>query len=163
VSRSKLLVVFEIRPVSQNGIDPSSYLSQHSHLISVSSLKIQKAKLDTINSAQVTSLDALENQLEESKEVLNKMKLNVRGEILGNLFDVILANDVDGNDILSDEEIDALIVSMEHLNGVDFNDELVKQTIIDKGRSIDAIMELVQNLLKEDVSERQKYFHVKKQ
>jgi hypothetical protein len=126
-------------------------------------LKIQKAKLDTINSAQITSLDALENQLEESKEILNKMKLNVRGEILGNLFDVLLAHDLDGNDVLSDEEIDGLIVSMEHLNGVDFNDALVKQTIIDRGRSIDAVMELVQNTLKEDVSERHKYFQIKKQ
>lgn len=130
---------------------------------SVKGLKVQKAKLDTINSAQVTSLDALENQLEESREILNKMKQNVQGEILGNLFDIILAVDADGDDILSDDEIDALIQSMEKLNGVDFRDEVVRNAIIDKGRSIDAIMDLVTNTLKEDVSEREKYFHITKQ
>ncbi|CAJ1953501.1 unnamed protein product [Cylindrotheca closterium] len=130
---------------------------------SVKNLKVQKEKLDIINSTQVTSLDALENQLEESKEILNKMKQNVQGEILGNLFDVLLVADLNGDDVLNDEEIQELIVKMERLNGVDFNDQMVKQTIIDNGRSIDAIMELVQNLMSKDVEERNKYFHITKQ
>ncbi|KAL3944138.1 MAG: hypothetical protein SGBAC_001785 [Bacillariaceae sp.] len=130
---------------------------------SVKGLKVQKEKLDIIQSTQVTSLDALENQLEESKEILAKMKQNVQGEVLGNLFDVLLVADLDGDDVLSNEEIHDLIVKMERLHGVDFNDELVKQTIIDNGRSIDAIMELVKNLMSKNVEERNKYFHITEQ
>lgn len=134
-----------------------------SHLVVYCSLKVQKEKLDIIQSTQVTSLDALENQLEESKEILAKMKQNVQGEVLGNLFDVLLVADLDGDDVLSNEEIHDLIVKMERLHGVDFNDELVKQTIIDNGRSIDGIMELVKNLMSRDVAERNKYFHITEQ
>lgn len=126
-------------------------------------LKVQKEKLDIIQSTQVTSLDALENQLEESKEILNKMKENVQGEILGNLFDILLVADKDGNDTLNDNEIQDLIHKMEKLNGVDFNDELVKETILNHGSSIDAIMELTRNLLSQDVEERNKYFRITKQ
>lgn len=127
------------------------------------SLKVQKEKLDIIQSTQVTSLDALENQLEESKEILNKMKKNVQGEILGNLFEVMLAADADGDDTLDDHEIQELIFKLEKLNGVDFKDELVKKTIVEHGSSIDAIMNLVRNLMSQDIEERNKYFHIAEQ
>jgi len=130
---------------------------------SVKGLKVQKEKLDIIQSTQVTSLDALENQLEESKEILNKMKKNVQGEILGNLFEVMLAADADGDDTLDDHEIQELIFKLEKLNGVDFKDELVKKTIVEHGSSIDAIMNLVRNLMSQDIEERNKYFHIAEQ
>lgn len=132
----------------------------HFAILFLYSLKVQKEKLDILQSTQVTSLDALENQLEESKAILVKMKQNVQGEILGNLFDVLLTSDVDGNGVMSDGEINDLITKMEKMNDVNFNDELVTETIINHGRSIDAIMELTKNLLSEDVEERNKYFHV---
>jgi phage terminase small subunit len=127
------------------------------------SLKAQKQKLETIKSTQVGNLEDLEDQLEESQEILKNMKQNVVGEILQNMMDVVLSSDVDQNDKLDDGEIDGFIKRMEDMNNVDFNNQEVKAAINAKGGSVDAIMDLAKNLLLEnDNSNRTRFFNIKK-
>ena len=98
--------------------------------------------LSTLQSVQGQSVDELERQLLESKDILARMKTNKQGQVLQNLISVVLNADSDGNRILSDEDIEDIIQRLEGLHQVDINDEKVRQTIIDNGRSVEAVMQL---------------------
>ena len=79
----------------------------------------------------------MENQLKESKKILDKMELNLQGDILGNLMDIALACDEDGDFELSDDEIEDVITQLEEMNGVDIDNERIKKLLIERGRSVE--------------------------
>lgn len=93
--------------------------------------------MDTLQSVQGASLDKLERQLQESRNIYNRMKSNLQGEILNNLIDIALACDEDQDMMLSDEEIDGAITRLESIHGIDVDNEGVRKAIIQNGRSLD--------------------------
>jgi hypothetical protein len=93
--------------------------------------------LDTINSVQGASLDQLERQLEESKNILGKMNQNLQGDILQNLIEIAMACDEDGDSQLNDEEIESVIIKLENLNGVEIDNERIRDLIIQNGRQLE--------------------------
>lgn len=64
------------------------------------------------------------------------MKEDLAGDILQNLITVVLAADDNGDNLLSDAEIDEVVRNIEGLQGVDLPNEKLKQLIIGKGRSV---------------------------
>lgn len=100
------------------------------------SLKESKEKLDIIQSVQGKSLNELEKQLAESRSILDSMKDSLVGDILQNLMTVVLAADDNGDMVLSDEEIEELVTNFETLQGVDFDNDMIKKIVIGKGRSV---------------------------
>lgn len=113
---------------------------------SVSNLSQLEETLDSVNALQGESIKKLEEQLNESKEILANMNRNRKAVILQNLITVLLATDGNQDMLLSDEEIDDLIHNMESINGVELKEDLVRQTIIDAGRSVAAVMEVARNV-----------------
>jgi hypothetical protein len=93
-------------------------------------------KLKTIQSAQGASLDELEKQLQETKNIYNRMELNLQGEILQNLLSVIMACDNDGDQLMDDDDIERLIHKIEGIQGVDLRDDMIRKKIVDCGRSL---------------------------
>jgi hypothetical protein len=85
---------------------------------------------------QGQSLDELEKQLEESRQILGTMKDNVKGDILQNLITVVLASDDDGDMLLDDGEIEAVTKNIEGLQGIELPDGKLKKLIIAKGRCV---------------------------
>jgi hypothetical protein len=111
------------------------------------SLKSMQEKLKTIQSAQGASLDELEKQLQESKNIYNRMELNLQGEILQNLLSVIMACDNDGDQLMDDDDIERLIHKLEGIQGVDLKDEMIRKKIVDCGRSLNGASCLLDYLL----------------
>ncbi len=64
------------------------------------------------------------------------MKDDLAGDILQNLISVVLAADDNGDNLLSDTEIDEVTRNIESLQGIDLPNDKMKQLIIGKGRSI---------------------------
>mmetsp|Transcript_9717 Transcript_9717/g.16240 ORF Transcript_9717/g.16240 Transcript_9717/m.16240 type:complete len:257 (-) Transcript_9717:40-810(-) len=116
---------------------------------SVKNLQEMEQALQTVQAAEGQSIDELESQLKDLQEIYDGMEDNLNGNILQNLIHVVLAVDNDGDMILDDDEIQELIFKFEELNGVDLDDDKFRQVIIDHGRSLNAIMELVRNLLED--------------
>jgi hypothetical protein len=104
------------------------------------------------------SLDELERQLQESKQILKGFENNFKAELLQNMMTVILTMDRDGNMILSNEEIDELIQAMEGIHGTQVDEERLKKLIIDQGRSLMGVMEVARNLLRDDIPEEESIF-----
>ena len=80
------------------------------------------------------------------------MRENYRAEIIDNIFDVMLALDKDQDFNLSDEEIDVITVKIEAIEGLEIDDALFKEKIIETGRNLDAVMKLLNGLLDDDPS-----------
>ena len=125
------------------------FLSHPILVILVYSLQEMEKALSTIQAAEGKSIDDLEKQLETTQEIYDSMETNLNGDILQNLINIVLSVDNDGDMILDDDEIQELIFKFEGLNGVDLDDDKFRQVIIDNGRSLNAIMELVRNLLED--------------
>lgn len=106
--------------------------------------------LSTLQSVQGQSVDELERQLQESKDILARMKTNQKGQVLQNLISVLLGADEDGNMMLSDEDIKEIIRRLEGLHNVNIDDEKLRQVIIDNGRSVEAVMKLARTAFATD-------------
>ena len=106
--------------------------------------------LSTLQSVQGQSVDELERQLQESKDILARMKTNQKGQVLQNLISVLLGADEDGNMMLSDEDIKEIIRRLAGLHNVNIDDEKLRQVIIDNGRSVEAVMKLARTAFATD-------------
>jgi len=133
-------------------------LQSSSHFSSSLSLKLQKQKLETIASSQGTSISELETQLNETREIYGKLQTNLQGDVLNNLVEIALACDENADMCLSDREIDATIKKLESINGLDLDNAGIRKVIVQNGRSFDAIMNLIRNLLQNDLTLEQSLF-----
>ena len=113
---------------------------------SVANLSQLEDTLEAVNALQGESIKKIEEQLKDSKEILASMSQNRKSIILQNLITVLLATDGNQDMLLSDEEIDDLIHNMESINGVELKEDLVRNTIIDAGRSVASVMEVARNV-----------------
>mmetsp|Transcript_18615 Transcript_18615/g.40508 ORF Transcript_18615/g.40508 Transcript_18615/m.40508 type:complete len:256 (+) Transcript_18615:43-810(+) len=127
---------------------------------SVESLQDIEKTLEEIRKLEGASLDQLEEQLKETEEIYDSMQENLKSNILQNLISVVLNCDADGDMSLGDEEIDAMIHKIQGMYGVDVDDEKAKKRIVDAGRSLNAVMELVRDLFDEDIAEEERIFKV---
>jgi len=105
---------------------------------------------EEISQMEGVSLDSLERQLKQSEQIVVQMEEKKLNAVLNNIFDILCAADDDGDMMLSDSEIDILIKSVEGIESVDIKDELAKRMIIDAGRGIDAVMQLIKNSFNDD-------------
>ena len=108
----------------------TKYLPLNPDVLYLRSLQELEGALEEIQNLRGASLTQLEGQLQESRDILTQMDKNFKGELLQNLMTVILSMDKDGNMILSNEEIDELIQTLEGLHGVQLKEDLLKQAII---------------------------------
>eukprot|EP00978_Attheya_sp_CCMP212_P005834 scaffold12984_cov58-Attheya_sp.AAC.7 len=127
---------------------------------SVSNLKEMQETLEEIKHTEGQSLDMLEEQLIQSRKILASMDENLKGAVLQNLITTVLACDHDGDSIINDDELEELILKMKSQNGVEIKEEEFKNKIVKGGRSLNAIMDLVRNLLSEDVPEEERIFNL---
>lgn len=114
---------------------------------SVHNLQAMQQTLETLQAVQGQSMDELEEQLQESKEILATMHKNYKGQVLQNLISVLLGADQDGDMLLSDDDIEDMIHRLEGLHNVNINDAKFRQVIIDNGRSVEAVMEVAKQAL----------------
>jgi hypothetical protein len=113
----------------------------------VAKLNFLEATMEAVNALEGESLDKLQEQLEESKEIVLHMDRNYQADILQNLMTVLVATDADQNMLLADKEIDDLIHNLEGIHGVQLKEDLLRKTIIEHGRSVAAVMEIARNVL----------------
>mmetsp|Transcript_36588 Transcript_36588/g.67693 ORF Transcript_36588/g.67693 Transcript_36588/m.67693 type:complete len:255 (-) Transcript_36588:453-1217(-) len=128
---------------------------------SVENLRDLEETLETIKKSETKNIDQLEKQLEEQKAILSKMKGNLKSTIMQNLLTTLFAIDLDGDMILSDDEIDLLITKIENLYGVDLKDDMFRAMIVGSGRDINAVMEILKNLMDESIPEEERIFTVR--
>lgn len=115
----------------------------------VDRLKDMKDAYKECQSMKVVSIESLEAQLKNSEAVLATMEGNRVEQSVQNIFDVMMAVDIDMDGKLSDSEIDDLTKKIEGIGNVEIADAAFKRKIVESGRSIDGVMNLLRGLLAE--------------
>jgi hypothetical protein len=114
--------------------------------------------LDVISKTQGQSVGALEKQVEENKEILNKMKKSTKGRIIQNLISIIYRGDDDGDDMISADEADEVIQGLRKIGGLTIHEDRLRAAIT--GKSIESVIEVVKNLMSETVADEDRIFEI---
>lgn len=116
----------------------------------VDKLEDSENALDVITQTQGQSVDAFAEQVAENREILEIMQKNLKANVLQNLLSVIIRSDADGNMNIDDTEIDPLVSRIKSINGVNLNEQLFRNAIVKNGGSLQAVMDVVKNLLSDN-------------
>ena len=124
-------------------------ITKHLETVDVSTTKLRslQSALSIVQSANIKSVNQLEKQVQQAKEIVSQFQQNTQAMILQNLITVLVNCDSDHTMTLDDNEIDKLIKSLESIQNVQFNDTKIRQLILDNQRSVTAIMEIARNLI----------------
>lgn len=124
----------------------------------IDDLKDVEAALDVISNTQGQSVTVLEQQVQENKDILNKMKKSTKGRVIQNLISIIYRGDENLDDVISDAEATNVINNLKKIAGLTVHEERLRGAVT--GKSVEAVIEVVKNLLRDDVPDDQKIFEV---
>lgn len=115
-----------------------------------------------ITDTQGQNVEEFTKQVETNKEILSKMKKNLKANVLQNLLSVIIRSDTDNDFVIDPEEIDDLITRIKRINGCNLNEGRFRDAIVKSGGNLKAVMDVVKNLLSDDVSSENQIFTITK-
>mmetsp|Transcript_9711 Transcript_9711/g.15575 ORF Transcript_9711/g.15575 Transcript_9711/m.15575 type:complete len:256 (-) Transcript_9711:138-905(-) len=114
--------------------------------------------LTIISQTEAQSVEALEKQVEENKEILDRMQKSTHGRIIQNMITIVYRGDKNMDNIISEDEATKMIDSLKEVRGVTVHEDRLRIAIV--GKSVEAIVDVVQNLLGDDVPEEKRIFEV---
>ncbi|CAB9501481.1 expressed unknown protein [Seminavis robusta] len=125
---------------------------------SIDSLEDMEKTLEVVQSMRGDCQQGLEEILKTEREIAAKTKSNVKNDLLGNIMEISLNCDLDGDMKMSDDEVEAVIQKIEGINGVDVREEKFRAMIENHGRDILSLMDVAKNLLSDDIPDEDKLF-----
>ena len=125
---------------------------------SVQHLEDVQEALNSITNTQGQSVEEFSKQVDENRRLLKQMKSNLKASILQNLLSVILRSDADSDFIISESETDDLVRRLNNLSGLKLRETKFRAAVL--GKSIQSVMDVVKNLLRDDVPEDQIIFEL---
>ena len=114
--------------------------------------------LEVISKTQGQSVDALEKQVQENKEILSKMKKSTKGRVIQNLISIIYRGDENADDMIDENEANDVIEGLSKIGGLKINEDKLRVAIT--GKPIDSVIDVVKNLLNDDVPDEDKIFEL---
>lgn len=117
--------------------------------------------LDVITQTQGQSIEAFEEQVQDNREILNKMQSNLKANVLQNLLQVVIRSDKDENMTIEEHEIGDLVNRIKGINGVEVNETRFQDAITSSGGSLQCVMDIIRNLMDDNVSEGEEIFIIK--
>jgi len=114
--------------------------------------------LQILTAQQGLTVQTLATQVEENKHLLQQMKGNLRANVLQNLLSVILRSDADKDFTMDEAEIVDLIRRLENISGVTVHADKFRAAI--QGQTVQAVMDIVKNLLRPNVPPEQRIFEI---
>ena len=125
----------------------------------IDDLQDVEAALEVISKTQGQSVSVLEKQVQENKEILSKMKKSTKGRIIQNLISIIYRGDKDMDDKISNDEATKVIDQLKKIGGLVVHEDRLRKAIT--GKSVEAVIDVVKNLLSDEVPENERIFEVK--
>lgn len=116
--------------------------------------------LDAITQQQGMSIEALEEQVKDNRDILRRMRSGLKSNILQNLLQVVIRSDKDGSMTVGEHEIDELMVKFEEIDGVTVNEEPFKKLVLESGGSIQSIMSVIKSLMNDTEFDGDEIFFV---
>ena len=123
---------------------------------SVQGLKDIGDALDVITQQQGQSVEAFRAQVEEQRNLLGGMQDNLSAKIIDNLLSLAFGADQNDDNIIDPEEANGLIQRIQHMSGVSVKEDKFLAAI--SGQSADKVIDIIDNLIKEDLPEEERLF-----
>jgi len=147
----------EVEKLKTENIRLTKYIDDLGNTID--DLQDVEAALDVISNTQGQSVSALEKQVQENKDILSKMKKSTKGRVIQNLISIIYRGDENLDDVISDAEATKVMNNLSKIAGLTVHEQKLREAIT--GKSVEAVIDVVKNLLGNDVPDDQKIFEVK--
>ena len=109
--------------------------------------------LDTITNMQGQSVQALEEQVEDNRDILSKMQSNLKANVLQNLLQVVIQSDRDDDMDIEGDEVEDLIKRIEGIHGVEVRKDRFRDVIENSNGSLQSVMDIIKNLMADESSE----------
>jgi predicted nuclease with TOPRIM domain len=152
-------------------------LKQQNEKLAESEKKLREVEqqLYHLSVLQGKSVDELTKQVEEYKKVSKQMEENLKSNIIQNLVNVIFTADCDRDYVIDPEEVANLKLRLGTIDGVDFSEDNFnkaltkagydpsKVDIHSGGYSINAVIEVLRNLMDDGVPAEENIFVIKPQ
>jgi len=116
-------------------------------------------ELSVIAGEQGQSVEEFCGLLKEHEQINKEIRRHIQIQVLQQLMDEVMKADRDGDDSLSDKEIQKLKWYMKSMKSVIFHEDRF-DAIIMKTRSMKSLMQVVRNLLDDDVPEHERVFEL---
>ena len=124
----------------------------------INDLKDVENALQVITAQQGQSIDDFKKQVDENREILSKMKKSTKGRIIQNLIDIIYRGDADADNLISTEEADKVIDGLKRLGDVVVKEDKLRAVI--EGKSVEAVIEVTQNLMDDSIPQEDRIFDI---
>lgn len=116
--------------------------------------------LEVIQNTEDQSVSAFEKQVKENLEILAKMKQSTKGRVIQNLISIIYRGDLNQDSTICEAEAEKVILGLKDVPGVTVHEDRLRAAVV--GKSIESIVDVVQNLLNEKVPAEDQIFEVNK-
>ena len=122
----------------------------------VQGLKDVEDALEVITKTQGQTVAAFAEQVEENRKILQGMQTNLKANILQNLLSLVFGSDTNQDNIVNESEVDDLVRRIGNMSGVEMHEDKFRHAIV--GKEVSAVMDIVQNLLREDLPDEERIF-----
>jgi len=116
-------------------------------------------ELSALAAEQGQSVEEFCGLLQEHEQINKEIRRHIQIQVLQQLMDEVMKADRDGDDSLSDKEIQKLKWYMKSMKSVIFHEDRF-DAIIMQNRSMKSLMQVVRNLLDDDVPEHERVFEL---
>ena len=113
--------------------------------------------LAVITAVEGESIVEFETQVQQAREILEQRKKNSKGSLINMMLDTIYRGDENVDNIISEDEVSKVAEGFKMLGGYKVHEDRLHNLIA--GKSIDHVMDLIQNLLQtDDLPEEERVF-----
>ena len=119
----------------------------------VTKLEEIETVIEGITQTKGQSVESLLEAVQENKETVELMEMNVRAVVMQNILSVIFAIDDNDDRLLSGQETTNLIKKLQEINGVMVDEKKFRAMIKGKNGSIDGVMDVIESMLNNNEDE----------
>mmetsp|Transcript_19811 Transcript_19811/g.29168 ORF Transcript_19811/g.29168 Transcript_19811/m.29168 type:complete len:301 (-) Transcript_19811:321-1223(-) len=126
----------------------------------VGTLERVEANLNNIVEEQGTNASEFMNLMKENQTTLDTIKENLQGQVLQDLLRVVMQSDRDEDFQIDPEEINILVMRMQNVSGVVFNEDHFRALMKKRGYKLQVVMDICKTLIVGDHDDEEDEEHI---
>lgn len=106
--------------------------------------------LRQLSETQGSQLSELMDLIRQNKEINEGMRAVLKAKVAEEVISLVLDIDNDGSFTIQDKEIDRLIIGMNLMDGVSFDEQHFREDLAECGGSVDEVIAMIKNMFESD-------------
>lgn len=114
----------------------------------VDRMKDVEQALRQLADTQGSQLNELMELIAENKEINEGLRAVLKSKVLEEVIGLVLDIDNDGSFTIQDKEIDRLVIGMNLIEEMTFNEKVFRQQVLSCGGNVDEVITLIKNMMR---------------